>query len=80
MAGTHPPIDRAADIVAQQLGPLIRRYAETRSASIAHAVVRYIDALCDHPAFDADADVHCAYLRMRSHWRLLAAISESKGV
>ncbi|MCB1773313.1 MAG: hypothetical protein KDI88_06820 [Gammaproteobacteria bacterium] len=79
MAGTNPPIGRAADIIAQQLVPLIRRYAQTRSAQIAHAVVRHIDMLRDHPAFDGRADGRCAYLRMRSHWRLLAATSESRG-
>ena len=79
MAGTNPTTDHSADFVAQQLGPLIRRYAETRSARIAHAVVRHIDMLCDHDAFDGSPEVRCAYLRMRSHWRLLAAISESQG-
>jgi hypothetical protein len=80
MAGTTPPIDRAADIVAQQLGRLIRRYTETRSARIAHAVVHHLDMLRNHPAFDGTDQARCVYLRMRSHWRLLAAISESRGI
>ena len=72
MCGTAPPIDRAADAVAQCLGPLIRHYGETRSPQIAQTVARQIDIMCDRHAVEGDLAQRSAYLRLRAHWRLLA--------
>ena len=78
MAGANLSAATDADGVARQLALLVRRYAETGSVHIAQAILRHIDLLHTHPAFDASSGERCAYLRLRSHWRLLAAITESR--
>jgi hypothetical protein len=65
--GQHSP-----ERIQHELGQLIRGYIETRSPLIAHAVVRRIEMLCAHPAFEGDHAERCSYLRLRAHWRWLA--------
>ena len=65
---TLPP-----NAIEQRLGGLIRHYLRTRSPAIAQSVVRHIETLCTHPAFEGDSAQRCAYLRLRMHWRWLAA-------
>ena len=62
----------ALDDIEHRLGRLIRQYVHTRSPTIALSVVRHLDCLCTHPAFESDPKERCAYLRLRMHWRWLA--------
>jgi hypothetical protein len=66
----------SADSIKQHIGNLIRRYVENRSATIALSIVQHIEALCAHPGFNDTGRDRCAYLRLRAHWRWLAASGE----
>ncbi len=55
-----------------RLRDLIRGYVRTRSAGLAQSVVRHIEALCSHPDL-RDPTLFCAYRRLATHWRWLAA-------
>lgn len=79
MATLALPHDRAQrltelppDAIEQRLGQLIRHYLQTRSPAIAGSVVRHIETLCAHPAFEGGSGELCAYLRLKTHWRWLA--------
>ena len=60
------------ETIKQRLGQLIRHYVASRSPAIASSVVRHIEVLCAHPAYDGDSHERCAFLRLRAHWRWLA--------
>ena len=67
------------DEIESRLGRLIRHYLETRSPAIAGSVVRHIDSLCAHPAFEGGSAERCSYLRLKRHWRWLAAGTVTAG-
>jgi len=60
------------ETIKRRLRQLIRYYLSCRSPAIASSVVRHIEVLCAHPAYDGDSDERCAFLRLRVHWRWLA--------
>ncbi|WP_078118294.1 hypothetical protein [Thiosocius teredinicola] len=60
------------DAIEERLAHLIRHYLQTRSPAIAGSVVRHIETLCAHPAFEGGATELCSYLRLKTHWRWLA--------
>ena len=60
-------------VLEGRLGDLIRRYVHQRSADLADAVIRHIEALYLHPDLCKDPDRQCAYRRFACHWRCLAA-------
>lgn len=62
-----------------RLGDLIRRYVRGRSAVLAHSVVNHIEALIRHPQV-RDPTLFCAYRRLATHWRWLAAQHSGIGV
>ena len=51
---------------------LVSSYQKTRSALIAWLVVRYAQALCQHPDFEGSDAERCAWRRLANKWRLLA--------
>ncbi|MCB1722306.1 MAG: ATP dependent RNA helicase [Chromatiaceae bacterium] len=61
------------DGLRERVAQLIRHYVDTRSPAIAASVVRHIEQLCDHPGFEGDSHERCMFLRLRAHWRWLAA-------
>jgi hypothetical protein len=67
------------DEIESRLGRLIRHYLKTRSPAIAGSVVRHIDSLCAHPAFEGGSAERCTYLRLKMHWRWLAARTPAAG-
>ena len=70
------PIKRLEEMtpetIKKRLGRLIRHYVARRSPAIANSVVRHIEVLCAHPAYDGDGQERCAFVRLRAHWRWLA--------
>lgn len=72
-ADPHPDLSRLAPGTLEvRLGDLIRRYVRGRSAELAQSVVRHIEALYLHPEL-RDPALFCAYRRLATHWRWLAA-------
>jgi hypothetical protein len=61
-----------------RLGDLIRRYVRGRSAELAQSVVGHIEALIQHPEV-RDPALFCAYRRLATHWRWLAAQHSGSG-
>lgn len=59
-------------VLEQRLGALISRYVHDRSASLAAAILRHIEALCQHGDYDGDPRQRCVYRRLACHWRWLA--------
>lgn len=66
------PDNLSPDAIALRLGDLIRLYVRTRSPTTALSVVRHIEKLCNHPAFEGNAADRCSYLRLKTHWLWLA--------
>ena len=62
-----------------RLGDLIRHYVRGRSAVLAHSVVSHIEALIRHPQV-RDPALFCAYRRLATHWRWLAAQHKGTGI
>ena len=72
-----PPTDLdleglASQAIKDRLGDLIRRYVRARSGNLARAVVRHLEALCQHSDLDDDPTQRCAYRRLAQHWRWLS--------
>jgi hypothetical protein len=66
--------------IEQRLVALIRRYVHERSASLAAAILRHIETLCQHDDYDGDPRQRCVYRRLAHHWRWLAQTGpESRG-
>jgi hypothetical protein len=63
--------------IEQRLGHLIRSYIGSRSPALAQSIVRHIETLCRHPAFEGDGTEMCTYLRLKTHWRWLAQARQS---
>lgn len=71
------PADHNLDGLSSQalkdhLAALIRSYVRQRSRDLADAVVRYLEALWQHPDYDGDPVQRCAYHRLAKHWRWLS--------
>jgi hypothetical protein len=62
----------ASQTLEHRLAGLIRRYVRRRSRGLARAVVRHLEALCQHPDYDGDPAQRCAYRRLVRHSRWLA--------
>lgn len=62
----------APETLEGRLRDLIRGYVRARSAELAQSVVGHIEALCRHPEL-RDPALFCAYRRLATHWRWLAA-------
>lgn len=62
----------APEALEGRLRDLIRGYVRARSAELAQSVVSHIEALCRHPEL-RDPALFCAYRRLATHWRWLAA-------
>ena len=73
------PEAQTPESIRQRLAQLIRHYVESRSPAVAGAVVRHIELLCAHPAFEGDSNERCALLRLRAHWRWLAGYPRRLG-
>ena len=58
----------------RRVGNLIRAYIKKRCPRTAQSVVRHLDWLLRHPDACCDSAQNFAYLRLRRHWRMLAAI------
>lgn len=71
-AAPVPTEQLSPEAIERHLGDLIRRYVRARSPGLAMTVVRHIEKLCNHPAFEGNAAERCSYLRLRTHWLWLA--------
>lgn len=58
---------------------LVRNYQATRSAMIAWFVVRYAQALCQHPDFEGSSEQRCAWRRLAAQWQWLAQTADTTG-
>lgn len=67
------------EALERRLGDLIRRYAHGRSAELARSVTRHLEALIRHPQV-RDPALFCAYRRLATHWRWLAAQHGGRGL
>lgn len=66
-------------VLEQRLGALISRYVTDRSASLAAAILRHIETLCQHGDYDGDPRQRCVYRRLACHWRWLAQSGSAGG-
>lgn len=71
----EPGKERSLQALRLRLGTLIHRYVDRRSNSAAQAVLETIDILRQHPDNHWDMADHCACLRLRAHWQMLAQTS-----
>lgn len=71
-----PPLREIEGTTSQALkervGHMIRRYVRESSRDLATAVVRDLEALCQHPDYGRDSQERCAYRRLAKHWRWLS--------
>lgn len=63
----------------RRVGNLIRAYLKKRCPVTAQSVVRNLEWLLRHPDARSDSTQGFAYLRLRHHWRMLAAIDGKAG-